>query len=142
MRLAGQVSPAPLSGPVTEARLTYPGRPDQPAWLEVRVRDAGQRTRRALRTLLVSWGLAVVAVFLPVLHFVLVPALVLGGPLLAFQQLRERVTLFGVSGACPACGETLRQPLSVRAQPRIEFRCDGCRRAIGVIVPGHLLNHG
>ncbi len=134
--------PAERTQEVPAARLTYSGRPDQPAVLEVQVRDAGQRARRALLTLLAGWGLAIAAVFLPVLHFVLVPALLLGSPLLAFHRLRERVTLAWVSGVCPGCGAAQRQRLGVRAATGLEFRCDHCRRAIGVIVPAELIGRG
>lgn len=105
-------------------------------------RDAGERTRRAVLTWLAAWGLGVVAVFLPVLHFFLVPLLVLGGPLLAFQRLGERVSVVDVKGTCPGCGAAQQQPLNRAAQPRLEFRCDACGRAIGVTVPAELLGLG
>jgi hypothetical protein len=122
--------------------LNYLGRPDQPAELSVLVRDAGQRTRRAILTWLAGWGLAIAAVFLPVLHFVLVPLLLVGGPLLAFQRLGERASILEVRGTCPGCGSPQRQPLNAGAQPRLEFRCDACRRAIGVQVPAELCGRG
>ena len=103
------------------------------------VRDAGQRLARAVKTWLAGWGLAIAAVFIPVLHFILVPALALGGPILALQRLGERVTVLEVSGSCPGCGAALRQPIKRRAQPRLETRCDSCRRAIGVRVPEDLV---
>jgi hypothetical protein len=143
--------PAPLSGvpslsrPVPTrhpATLTYLGRPDTPAELNVIVRDAGQRTRRAVLTWLAAWGLGIVAVFLPLLHFVLVPALVLGGPILALHRLGERVSVLEVQGPCPGCGAAQRQPLNAGAQPRLEFRCEACGRAIGVQVPAELLARG
>jgi len=95
--------------------------------------------RRCVQTWLAGWGLAIAAVFLPVLHFVLVPALLLGGPILALQRLGERVTVLDVSGNCPGCGAPQKQSLKRKAQPRLEFRCDACRRAIGVRVPEDLL---
>lgn len=105
------------------------------------VRDAGQRTRRALLTWLAGWGCAIVAVFLPVLHFILVPLLFIGGPLLALSRLGERVSVLDVSGACPGCGAAQRQPLNAAARPRLAFRCDACRREITVLVPAELLAH-
>ena len=128
-------NPVPSSHPAT---LTYHGQPDQPAELSVIVRDVRQRTQRAVLTWLAAWGLGIVAVFLPVLHFVLVPLLVVGGPLLALHRLGERVTVLDVAGTCPGCGAAQRQPLRAGAQPRLEFRCDACGRAIGVQVPPDL----
>ena len=135
-------SPTPLPRPVPTphaATLTYLGRPDQPAELSVIVRDAGQRTRRAVLTWLAAWGLGIAAVFLPVLHFVLVPLLVLGGPILALHRLGESVSVLAVTGTCPGCGVPQHQPLNRGAEPRLEFRCDACGRAIGVQVPADLL---
>ena len=132
----------PLPRPVPTphaATLSYLGQPDQPAQLSVIVRDAGQRTRRAVLTWLAAWGLGIAAVFLPVLHFVLVPLLILGGPILALHRLGERVSVLAVTGTCPGCGVPQHQPLNRGAQPRLEFRCDACGRAIGVQVPAELL---
>ena len=106
------------------------------------VRDAGQRTRRAVLTWLAGWGCAILAVFLPVLHFVLVPLLFVGGPLLAITRLGERVSVLEVSGTCPGCGAAQRQPLNTGARPRLAFRCDACRREITVLVPAELLGRG
>jgi hypothetical protein len=132
----------PLPGPIPTrhaATLTYLGKPEQPAELSVIMRNAGERTRRAVLTWLAGWGLAIVAVFLPVLHFILVPLLFLGGPLLALHRLGERVSVLEVSGECPGCGAAQRQPLNAGAKPRLEFRCDACGRAIGVALPEELL---
>ena len=100
------------------------------------VRDAGQRTRRAVLTWLAAWGCAVLAVF------VLVPLLFLGGPLLALSRLGERVSVLEVNGTCPGCGAEQRQPLKTGARPRLAFRCDACRREIAVLVPADLLARG
>lgn len=129
-------SPAVVEHPAT---LSWIGKPDQPATLRVILRDAGQRTRRAVLTWLAGWGLAVLAVFLPVLHFILVPLLLIGGPLLALQRLGERVSVIDVRGICPGCGVAQEQPLKSGARPRLEFRCESCRRAIGVVLPPELL---
>ncbi len=128
--------PVPQEHPAT---LTWLGRPDKPAVLSVLVHDASERTRRAAATLAAAWGLGVLAVFLPVLHFVLVPLLLLGGPMLALQRLRERVSVVEVRGTCPGCGVPQIQTLRTAARARLEFRCDACRRAIGVVLPEALL---
>jgi len=96
------------------------------------------RVRRAVLALAVCWGAAVAAVFLPVLHFVLVPALLVAGPVVAYGRLRQRLTLLDVEGACPACGAAIREPLRTDAGAAIELRCGGCRRALVVRLPAHL----
>src|SRR5688572_16513805 len=98
------MSPEPEVQTVAAA-LRYPGKPDSPALARVKRYDRAARMQRTVRTLGAGWGLAVAAVFLPVLHFVLVPALALGAPLLALQRWGEAAVLVGASGDCPACGQ-------------------------------------
>jgi hypothetical protein len=87
---------------------------------------------RAIQGLLACWGLAIVAVFVPVLHFILVPGLLLGGLFLARARWREEATLLAVRGVCPGCGAgqsfALRQP----ARAQVPWRCPGCGRPIVV----------
>ena len=71
-----------------------------------------------------------IAVFLPVLHFVLVPLLLLGGPVLAFHKLHEAMTLLAASGACPACAAPQAQLLDSAARERLVLRCEACGRAL------------
>jgi hypothetical protein len=94
----------------------------------VAVYGRADRVRRAVLGLLACWGAACAAVFLPVLHFVLVPSLLIAGPWLAFVRLGERRTVLGVEGPCPACGGAI----SVRpgGGSTQEVRCDHCRRSI------------
>lgn len=83
--------------------------------------DAPERTSRAVRALATCWGLAVLAVFLPVLHFVLVPSLLVAGPVVALSRLRERCTVRGASGTCPACGAA--QSFAVSGALRVAPPC-------------------
>jgi len=46
--------------------------------------------------------------------------------------------VLAVRGTCPGCGAAQQQPLNRGAEPRLEFRCDACGRAIGVQVPAEL----
>ena len=84
------------------------------------------------------WGAAILAVFLPVLHFVLVPSLVVAGPLVALSQLRQHVTILDVEGPCPACGAAIQEKLNSDARLPIQLRCEQCRRALEVRLPARL----
>ena len=86
------------------------------------------RLRRALLGLAACWGAAVAAVFLPVLHFVLVPTLLIAGPLLAFARLGERRTVTGITGPCPVCGGVI--TLRPGGTAAAVVRCDHCRRPV------------
>lgn len=76
---------------------------------ELRVRKFSGRERwlRALGMLGALWGLAVVAVFIPIAHFVLVPGLLLAGPVLAVLRYRAGEVVEGACGECPTCGRAI-----------------------------------
>ena len=118
-----------------EGTFTYPDREPSRARVQALHRDAGGRTARAVRTWAICWGLAVVAVFLPVLHFVLVPALLAAGPLLGWQALREHVTLVRAEGHCPGCGAVQQFTLGTGWRERTILRCEACGRRIQLVLP-------
>jgi hypothetical protein len=73
-----------------------------------------ERTARAFKALGFTWIGAIVAVFLPLLHFVLVPALLVAGPLLFFWVAGREQVILGGKGTCPDCGkefEIVRSPV-------------------------------
>lgn len=117
------------------ATLVYPGHEPTAARVRVRHRDRRACVLRAAGTLGVCWVLAVVAVFLPLLHFVLVPGLLLLGPLLAWSRLNESDTLLGADGACPACSLALHLRLAQPWRERTILRCDGCGRRLELVLP-------
>jgi hypothetical protein len=115
--------------------LAYPGREGSGARVRVRHRDRRGRMLRAGRTLTACWGLAIVAVFLPVLHFVLVPGLLLLGPALAWAKLHEADTLLAVEGPCPACAAPLHATPGQPWRERTLLRCDACGRRLELVLP-------
>lgn len=112
------------------ARIRYPGRDDVPAVVTLRRRGRRDRLVAVAKTWAIAWLAAVAAVFLPLLHFVLVPALLVGGPLYALAQGREHTTLMRATGRCPACDATVLVTQPRRAAPTVPFRCDGCGRPL------------
>jgi len=73
------------------------------AELQVTPLSQGARVLRALKALGVVWGVAVVAIFIPLVHCVLVPALVVFGLVLAVVRFQNRVLLEATTLACPKC---------------------------------------
>lgn len=121
------------------AVLRYPGRPDSPAVVTVRRRNRRERLVAVIRTWALSWLAAVAAVFLPVLHFILVPALLLGGPFYALSMRHENATLLRATGGCPGCGGAVSYSQKRRAVPEMALRCDACGRALRLAVDAALL---
>jgi len=112
------------------ASFHYHGRPATEAQLEVRHWGPRQRLMRALQGLGMCWGSAVLAVLLPVLHWVLVPSLLIGGPILAFLRYQEQTTVLAARGPCPACSVELAFALGQASRRRMLLRCEHCGRGI------------
>jgi hypothetical protein len=110
-----------------------------PATVSVRQHGKPDRLQRAAKAWAGCWGAAIVAVFLPVLHFILVPALLVGGPLYAMVMMREKVTVLGADGDCPACGVPQHPRPKAGASATMAFRCESCRRALELRLPRELL---
>lgn len=133
--------PSPSGTRVLEApaRIRYPGKEDSPAVVTLRRRDRRDRTIAVVKTWAVCWLAAIAAVFLPVLHFILVPALLIFGPFYALAQGREHTTLMRASGKCPACDAPVVLTQKRRAVPAVAFRCDGCGRPLELAIDPALL---
>ncbi len=99
-------------------------------FVDVEELERPQRLVRALRMLGGWWLAAVVCVFLPVAHFVLVPFCLLGGLVAAAFRLQARTRLAGAEGTCPDCGA--RQPLELPRNLRfpLDIACRNCHRAL------------
>ena len=112
------------------AQLTYPGQVSAAATATLRYRSRADRSATVVRTWALCWLAAVLAVFLPLLHFVLVPARLVGGPLYALSLRHEHATLLRATGPCPACGQPVEFAQPRRAVPAVAIRCDGCGRLL------------
>ena len=91
------------------------------------------RVRRAVLGWAACWGAAIAALFLPLLHFVLVPALLIAGPVLGMARLGEKRTITRISGPCPECGAAL--SLKPGGSAANVVRCDHCRRPVEWAIP-------
>jgi hypothetical protein len=76
--------------------------------------DKKERTMRGLKSLGIAWGLAAATILIPILHFILVPLLLLAGPIAFFWTTNQEEILEGGSGECPDCKrkfEIIRAPV-------------------------------
>ncbi len=69
--------------------------------------DRPARMGRLANAWAACWGLAVASVLLPAVHFVLVPAFLIAGPVLGIQRARQKSGVLGGEGPCPSCGERM-----------------------------------
>ncbi|MBI1947315.1 MAG: hypothetical protein HYS27_16595 [Deltaproteobacteria bacterium] len=109
-----------------EITLSLPNCADTSATATVVERSLAARLVRAGVALVSLWGAAAVCVFVPLLHFVLVPALFVLGPVVAALRLFERVSLVAVRGACPRCAVERVFHASGRFRDGRTLHCDGC----------------
>jgi hypothetical protein len=93
--------------------------------------DPSARTLRAVTRLGILWGLAVLSVLLPVVHFVLVPALLITGPISALARYRQRSGVLGGEGTCPACSAPLEIAAGADEWP-IDEVCKSCGAQVRV----------
>jgi hypothetical protein len=102
-----------------------------PAQVVVESLSPGERLRRAGIALLAGGVLALIAVPIPLVHFVLVPAALLIGLVVAVIRLGQREIIRSAEGSCPYCGTPQRLGLAGRVfrLPREVF-CDNCRRPL------------
>lgn len=94
-----------------------------------------ERTKRALKFGGMCWGFAIVCVFIPLLHFILVPGFLIAGPIVAFVVLSRESAILGGKGLCPYCNAAL--PIA-RAPYRfpISDLCTQCQSSLK-IEPAH-----
>ena len=106
------------------------GAPPATARAEVAELTGTERLKRAAVVFGAFVAVAVIALPIPIVHFVLVPA----GLLLAFTlgawRLREGVIFRGVEGRCPLCGTEQRFPLMGRFRVPRPLDCEHCRRRL------------
>ncbi len=92
--------------------------------------DRKTRVRKAMIGLAASWGAAALSVFIPVAHFLLVPAFVGFGLYLLFHNLRLRVSAQQVTGTCPDCSAEQEFEVSGNWSPPHRVTCNGCQRSL------------
>jgi hypothetical protein len=112
-------------------RLTLFDFPKTDAVATIRHFGPGERMRRALKWGGALFGLAVVSVFLPIAHFVLVPGFLIAAIVFFARRLGQARKIEKVVGRCPRCG--LEQEFELERVPlegEIELTCQSCRNRI------------
>jgi len=87
--------------------------------------------KKNLKALAAGGALAVIALPIPLVHFVLVPSALLLGVIFALLRLRQREIIQSAEGSCPYCGAHQRLGLAGRVfrLPREVF-CERCSRPL------------
>jgi hypothetical protein len=112
------------------------GLPRTPGTARVRDHDHGERVARALRAAGLCLGLAALSVFLPIAHFVLVPAFLLAAPIFALRRLHTRASIVGLEGICPRCNENRTFEAKGTFRPGLQATCPVCSFTLDVETDG------
>jgi hypothetical protein len=108
------------------ATLTAFGATPTPVTITMLAQTPASRFGRALGVLVACWCAAVVAVFIPVAHFVLVPGLAIVGVIWAARQLRTGVTVLEALGECPRCRRPQSFVSAGSSGDQLAFDCPAC----------------
>lgn len=101
--------------------------------LEVTSYDSRDRTIRALKTLGLFWGLALVSVPIIVAHWVLVPGFLIAGPVMAWRKYGVLQTAGGAHGTCPACAKEMQILLEPEDELPKRTYCPMCNAPIELV---------
>ena len=112
----------------------YHGQPTSGS-VTIREFDRPERVRRALAGLGKWWGVAVLSVFIPVAHFVLVPSFLAYGAWQFFQRLGTVEMASDARGTCPDCGAEQALDLAARWRAPQPVTCHLCHRGLQLVVP-------
>ncbi len=90
-----------------------------------------ERMQRAIKTGAIFFGLAIGAAFIPLLHFVLVPAFLLATPIAAYLAYGQESVISGGNARCPDCGNEFELARTKPAFPLNDL-CTHCRREVRI----------
>ena len=93
--------------------------------------DQNTRLKRAFKSLGMALGLTVVAVFIPGVHFILVPTLLLGGPIFSYMVYTQESAILGGASTCPACGKDFKIVKSKNQWP-LKDVCAFCQENVTI----------
>jgi hypothetical protein len=93
--------------------------------------DKKERTARAFKFLGLCWGIALVSIIFPLIHFVVPPLFLLAGPIVAFFMYQQTNVVLGGSAPCPRCGKDF-QVARTRIQWPLNDICAECHNAVKI----------
>lgn len=93
----------------------------------------GDRFKRTARGVAITLGVGVLAVFIPVFHWVLVPIFLVATPVVGVYMYRTKVMVEKGVGECPACRQVI--TLALAPQTRIPHwtYCPSCNKPLQLV---------
>jgi len=94
----------------------------------------GDRAKRAAQALAALWGVAALAILVPIAHFVLVPGFFVAGIVVGLKRLREAASVTGVEGTCPRCSEECVFEAGGRLRASSRASCPACHNQLDLAI--------
>lgn len=104
----------------------------QPGMLHVTTYNPRERIVRAAKAWAVCWVLALLALPIIGLHWILVPALVIAGVLLGYQRYRTTTINNKAEGRCPVCQAEIEIKLESGEHPPLWKYCPACKAPLSI----------
>jgi hypothetical protein len=95
--------------------------------------DKKDRTRNALRTFGMLIAFTFCSIFVPILHFILVPVLFIASFVFAMDKVNEMARNEGGSGECPKCHKPI-EIVKSKYQERLTDTCAACHEDVVILV--------
>ncbi len=77
--------------------------PPQTGIVQLRHYEKNEQVVRTFKSLGICWIAALISILIPILHFILVPGLFLGGVFVAIFIYQQDKIVLGGTGTCPQC---------------------------------------
>jgi hypothetical protein len=106
------------------------GAPPARAIAELDVLNRQERLKRAALTFGAGVVAALIALPIPLVHFVFVPAALITGVTLGLLRLRQGEVFRGVSASCPICGKEQRFSVMGRFRLPRKLYCESCQHQL------------
>jgi hypothetical protein len=106
------------------------GAPPAHAVAELEILNRQERLKRAALTLGAGVVAALVALPIPLVHFVFVPAALVTGVTLGVMRLRQAEVFRGVSASCPICGKEQHFTVMGRFKLPRKLHCESCHHQL------------
>ncbi len=90
-----------------------------------------ERTQRAVKIVAIGLSLSFIFIFLPIVHFVLLPLALILTPIIAWYTYRQVEEIPAQNLGCPHCGASAQMPSQTQFTKQ-EVLCDSCRTVLEI----------
>jgi hypothetical protein len=108
------------------------GAPPTNAVVDIAVLSGADRLKRAGSVAGISIAIALIALPIPLVHFILVPGALLGGLAMAGHRLTQAEIFRGAEGRCPFCETEQSFPIMGRFRLPKDAHCVKCGRKLSL----------